>query len=407
AAQPVANIESPNLAGAYFTSPNYDEITLVMRNATDTLVFDSGAAAHFRIDGVNVAVTSGQAVGNKIVLTLSGSGSAATGVSYIGHSGAGPWVSNAAGVGMFTFYESNIYDANSLLTVDDIAINSDFVDPPNLPGQGPQPTSWMLQRSDLRSLIVTLNFPADVELNDLTLTNLGVDADADNDTPIVLAPQHFTASESSFALRFAENELPKGVYQLSLSGAVSDRLGRPLDGNADGVAGDDYQLVGNVSNRFHKLEADWNGDQGVSVFDFTTFSYWFGQSNPDSPAYADLNNDAGVSVFDFTGFSLNFGVGVRYPVGLAAHIEEAHAANLVETEFDESVINQGEKQFESPVVESPVVETLRLDRQKIVTGLELKPTHQNQATSDDPEQDELLGELETTLLAALPSLDFS
>ncbi|MFT5527385.1 MAG: hypothetical protein ACI9HK_005367, partial [Pirellulaceae bacterium] len=44
AAQPVANIESPNLAGAYFTSPNYDEITLVMRNATDTLVFDSGAA---------------------------------------------------------------------------------------------------------------------------------------------------------------------------------------------------------------------------------------------------------------------------------------------------------------------------------------------------------------------------
>jgi hypothetical protein len=53
------------------------------------------------------------------------------------------------------------------------------------------------------------------------------------------------------------------------------------------------------------------------VFDFTTFSYWFGQDTTVAPSYVDLNSDDGVSVFDFTAFSSNFGVGIVYQTGFA------------------------------------------------------------------------------------------
>jgi hypothetical protein len=49
------------------------------------------------------------------------------------------------------------------------------------------------------------------------------------------------------------------------------------------------------------------------VFDFSTFSYWFGVATPDAPSYVDFNQDGGVSVFDFTSFSSRFGTGIVYP----------------------------------------------------------------------------------------------
>jgi hypothetical protein len=90
-----------------------------------------------------------------------------------------------------------------------------------------------------------------------------------------------------------------------------------LDGNGDGTGGDGYVLTGDRDNKIYQLEAEWNGDEGVSVFDFSTFSYWFGVEVgvAGAPSYVDVNNDNGISVFDFTGFSNNFGVGVVYPVG--------------------------------------------------------------------------------------------
>jgi hypothetical protein len=84
-------------------------------------------------------------------------------------------------------------------------------------------------------------------------------------------------------------------------------------------------MAGNVDNRFFKLTAEWNGDTGVSVFDFTTFSYWFGISIPTAPIYADLNDDGGISVFDFSGFSSNFGIGVTYPVGFVGRVDSSIA----------------------------------------------------------------------------------
>jgi hypothetical protein len=346
-----ANIESPNVDLAYFSSPSYDEITLVMRNSTDTLLFDNGAESDFRIDGVNVTVTAGQTLGNTVVLTLSGDARDATGIAYMGHVGAGSWVTNAAGVGMLTFFESDIHDGSSTFSVASVELNSTMVDPPNRPDGVQQPTSWQLQRSDLRSLQVNLSFPATVQLDDIVLTSLGRDADVDADSVIELTPQQFAATEMSFNLTFSAEEIPEGVLQLELSGELVDRLGRTLDGNADGQPGDDYLLQGDSTNRFYKLEADWNGDLGVSVFDFTTFSYWFGHAEPVSPAYVDLNRDGGVSVFDFTGFSLNFGAGIGFPVGLAS------------VDF---ILESGESHFEETTND--------------VFGFDLQPTQRSDAT---------------------------
>ena len=62
-----------------------------------------GAHVDFRVEGAAVAITGGSASGNQITLELAGDASAATGVSYLGHPGAGPWVVNENGVGLLAF----------------------------------------------------------------------------------------------------------------------------------------------------------------------------------------------------------------------------------------------------------------------------------------------------------------
>jgi hypothetical protein len=98
------NIAPPNIAAAYFSNESKSAITLEMRNASDALIWEAGAENDFKIEGANVAATSGAISGNRIVLTLSGEAASATGISYLGHSGPGPWVTNANGVGLLSFY---------------------------------------------------------------------------------------------------------------------------------------------------------------------------------------------------------------------------------------------------------------------------------------------------------------
>ena len=47
---------------------------------------------------------------------------------------------------------------------------------------------------------------------------------------------------------------------------------------------------------------DMNGDGGVSIFDFPSFAYWFGQSVPVAPSYVDFNRDGGISIFPNPGY---------------------------------------------------------------------------------------------------------
>lgn len=111
AAPPAINIEAPNIGSARFTDANKDSVIISMENFVDTLVWDVGAEIDFILEGTAITVSSGSASGNEVTLILSGNAGAATGISYTGHTGAGAWVTNLNGVGMFTFYDVPILDA--------------------------------------------------------------------------------------------------------------------------------------------------------------------------------------------------------------------------------------------------------------------------------------------------------
>jgi hypothetical protein len=144
----------------------------------------------------------------------------------------------------------------------------------------------------------------------------GIRADVDPDTTVTLDATNIVVSNNRVSLTF-DTPLDNSVYELEILGTLTDTLGNGFDGNNDGTAGDSFVLTGNLSNRFYVLHAEWSGDFGVSVFDFSTFSYWFGLPVPRAPLYADLNRDGGVSVFDFSTFSANFGIGVAFPINFS------------------------------------------------------------------------------------------
>jgi hypothetical protein len=157
---------------------------------------------------------------------------------------------------------------------------------------------------------VTFDEPIDnVSAADLRLTNLGVNAPAENDVLVDLANASLvslTTSGNELRMDFASHRLPDGVLRLEVLDSVADLAGNTLDAT--------HLYEGNAQNQFYKLAADWVGNLGVSVFDFSTFSYWFGHSIPVAPAYVDCSSDGGVSVFDFTCYSNNFSREVLFPV---------------------------------------------------------------------------------------------
>ena len=202
--------------------------------------------------------------------------------------------------------------------VESIEINTLAVDPADLPG-GPQPTSWIQQRSQISDMRIEFSERINATANDFLLVNLGVNAPLDPNTQIFLGDSNVEISEHIVSLYLADLELADGVYQLIVQPSLTNSAGDPLDGDGDGIGGDPFVYRGSAANQFYILAGEWNGDRGVSVFDFATFAYWFGKATPQAPTYADLNADGGVSVFDMPPFAGNFGTAITFPV--AADVE--------------------------------------------------------------------------------------
>ncbi|MFT7641730.1 MAG: hypothetical protein ACI9G1_003481 [Pirellulaceae bacterium] len=211
-------------------------------------------------------------------------------------------------------------------TVLNVQVNRDGIDANDL-AKGTQPTSWVQQRSEIYTIDIEFNEPVVASGSDFTLTNLGLNANSDPDTNVALSNGQISTLGNIVSISFAApfgtgdpNLLPDGLFELVIHDTLTDEAGLGLDGDNNGSAGGDYTHTANATNKFGKLGFNFNGDGGVSVFDFSTFSYWFGTPvNPlvpanGAPRYADVNNDGGVSVFDFNTFSRNFGTGVSYPV---------------------------------------------------------------------------------------------
>ncbi len=186
-------------------------------------------------------------------------------------------------------------------------------DPPDL-SSGPQPTSWSLQRSSMP--IVTLSFDAPItkpSANDFVLTNLGLNASngsvttgAEAEQAAVIVPmldEQITLSTDGMTVSLAFPSLDDGVYQLDLLPAIT--------------GGDMVRIQGNAENKFYVLHGDWNGSGSVTIQDFATFAYWFGESQPPAPGYVDLNSSGGVNLFDFARFAENFGKSITFPTVLS------------------------------------------------------------------------------------------
>ncbi len=101
--RPASDVQPPNPDSARFENGG-TEVVITLRNEDSAITFDAGAEADFRLEGVEIAITGGVAEGNELRLTLAADGSAATGVSYLGHVGAGPWVTNENGIGLLEFW---------------------------------------------------------------------------------------------------------------------------------------------------------------------------------------------------------------------------------------------------------------------------------------------------------------
>lgn len=93
----------PNLWKARFTSPAKDEIELLFRDPDQVLQLDAGIEDTFRLRGAGPeTILAATATPGRILLTLSGPTTAGR-VAYVGNIGDGPWITNAFGVGAFTF----------------------------------------------------------------------------------------------------------------------------------------------------------------------------------------------------------------------------------------------------------------------------------------------------------------
>jgi hypothetical protein len=260
-----------------------------------------------------------------------------------------------------------------------VTLNESQADPVDL-AKGVQPTSWQQQRSLWTSLQIVFDEPIALSVDDLVLTNLGVNAVTDPNEVIDLSGIQLDVAGNVVTLQFPVNHITDGVYQLEVLATATDGLGNSLDGNADGIGGDSYSYIGDVDNRFYRLISEFNGDGGVSVFDFSTFSYWFGNAVPTAPKYVDMNDDGGVSVFDFTMFSQKFGIGISYPVGFSEDTFFAFRDSPLVRDFTAAVedLPEGEQ-----VIKRIAIEQLQVVRRRI--GIE--PL---QGIGDDESLDEII-----------------
>ena len=94
------------------------------------------------------------------------------------------------------------------------------------------------------------------------------------------------------------------VYVLTVSGIqITDETGQHLDGNGDGIGGDDYISPTTGPNRIFRLFGDSDGDGDVDAIDFTAFRRAIGTG----PSIFDFDNDGDTDLSDFVQFRLRFG----------------------------------------------------------------------------------------------------
>jgi hypothetical protein len=135
----------------------------------------------------------------------------------------------------------------------------------------------------------------------------------DGATAILRAAVDDTGSATVVTLTFTGGavdvaSLADGVYTLTVPAGKVGGPNGSLDGNGDGVNGDDFVLVGNVAtNKLFRLFGDVNGDATVNAVDLTAFRSAFGTSTTGALSPFDANGDGVINVLDLAAFRIHFG----------------------------------------------------------------------------------------------------
>ncbi len=263
-------------------------------------------------------------------------------------------------------------------TVTSVLSNEGLVDPPDLPGKGPQPTSWSTQQSELRNIVVSFSHEmATINPADLVLTNLGVNAPVDADVVVPIQAGWLSQTNlpnPTLTITVGNLDLADGVYQLDILPTATDLAGEPLDGNGDGNGGDAFGYLGSVANGFYELTGDWNGSGGVNVLDFATYGYWFNQDLPTAPGYVDPNDSGGLNILDFAPYAANFNRSIVEPLSGLSSLQWPAITTTV---------TAGSEAFGSPEIgnsEDPMaieVATDRVHTDQVLAGMMMQGTNES------------------------------
>jgi hypothetical protein len=97
--------DPPNPECAYLPDATGTNLVLLTRNSADVLTVPPGAATEFRIEGLTDAVvTAVIATNNTLRLSFDRDIRAGTGLSFSGHAGGAPSISNGLGLGLLSFH---------------------------------------------------------------------------------------------------------------------------------------------------------------------------------------------------------------------------------------------------------------------------------------------------------------
>ena len=158
-----------------------------------------------------------------------------------------------------------------------------------------------VQRSHVSSMsiVFTSDVGASLTAGDLVVHNLATGADIPA-SAMSLGYNLATRTATWSFPGLTGGTLPDGDYIATLGTAdVADSSGNPLDGNRNGLAGDDFTVT------FHRLAGDVTGDRAVDVGDLGVLGAHYGQSGPAIPG--DMNGDGVVDVGDLGILGANYG----------------------------------------------------------------------------------------------------
>jgi hypothetical protein len=163
------------------------------------------------------------------------------------------------------------------------------------------------QRSSIKSVVITFSSPATIAgpIGDaFTLYRHGSSAPIGNvsftatQNGNVVTLSNFTGALASYG------SLIDGLYDVTIDAAKVSGSGGQLDGNGNGTGGDNYQLVGNTTNKLFRLFGDSNGDGAVDSSDMAAFQLNFGQSQ----SLFDFDASGQINARDFIEFRKRFGL---------------------------------------------------------------------------------------------------